>query len=130
MHQICLASTNRRFHTFLRGVHEVTEEHHSEHVISLFRFRLRNLTPAQREEYSSTAEWLLTIASAMPGFISFRHFTSDDGELLAVVEFASAEALAAWRDHPDHRRRGAEDPVKPVRTSHNAQMANLRLSFD
>jgi len=108
----------------------VTEEHHSEHVISLFRFRLRNLTPAQREEYSSTAEWLLTIASAMPGFISFRHYTSDDGELLAVVEFASAEALAAWRDHPDHRRRGAEDPVKPVRTSHNPQTVNLRFSLD
>jgi len=29
-----------------------------------------------------------------------------------VVEFASAEALAAWRDHPDHRKaqqRGRND---------------------
>src|SRR5215469_12464280 len=103
---ICLVSTNRRFHPFLRGGHEVAEEHNSAHVISLFRFRMRDLTPAQREEYSSIAEHLLTLASAMPGFISFRHYTSDDGELLAVVEFASAEALAAWRDHPDHRRRG------------------------
>ena len=40
----------------------------------------------------------------MPGFISFRYYTSDDGELLAVVGFASAEALAAWRDHPAHRK--------------------------
>jgi heme-degrading monooxygenase HmoA len=103
MFQIGLLSTNSRFHTFLRGVHEVTEEHNSAHVISLFRFRMRDLTPVQREEYSSTAERLLTLASAMPGFISFRHYTSDDGELLAVVEFASAETLAAWRDHPDHR---------------------------
>jgi heme-degrading monooxygenase HmoA len=63
----------------------------------------RYLTSAQREEYSSTAERLLALASAMLGFISFRHYTSDDGELLAVVEFASAEALAAWRDHLDHR---------------------------
>ena len=38
----------------------------------------------------------------MPGFISFRRYTSEDGETLAVTEFASAEALAAWRDHPDH----------------------------
>ena len=104
MLQIDLVSTNRRFHTFLRGVHEVAEEHNLEHVISLFRFRMRDLTPAQGEEYSSTAERLLTLASAMPGFISFRHYTSDDGELLAVVEFASAETLAAWRDHPDHRK--------------------------
>ena len=78
----------------------MAEKHNSEHVISLFRFRMRDLTPAQGEEYSSTAERLLTLASAMPGFISFRHYTSDDGELLAVVEFASAETLAAWRTIP------------------------------
>jgi hypothetical protein len=83
MLQIGLVSTNRRFHTFLRGVHEVAEAHNSEPVISLFRFRMRDLTPAQREEYSGIAEHLLTLASAMPGFISFRHFTSDDGEMLA-----------------------------------------------
>jgi heme-degrading monooxygenase HmoA len=82
----------------------VAEEQNSEHVISSFRFRMRNLTPAQREEYNSTAEELLTPASAMPGFISLRHYTGDNGEMLAVVEFASAEALAAWRDHPGHRK--------------------------
>jgi heme-degrading monooxygenase HmoA len=82
----------------------MAEEHNSERVISLFRFRMRDLTPAQREEYNSTLEELLTLASAMPGFISFRHYTSDDGETFAVVEFASADALAAWRDHPDHRK--------------------------
>ena len=82
----------------------MAEEHNSAHVISLFRFRMRDLTPLQREEYSSTAERLFMLASAMPGFISFRHYTRDDSELLAVVEFASAETLAAWRDHPDHRK--------------------------
>ena len=90
----------------------MAEEPNSEHVISLFRFRMRDLTPAQREEYSSTAERLLALASAMPGFISFRHYTSDDSEMLVVVEFASAAALAAWRDHPAHRRaqqRGRDD---------------------
>ena len=69
-------------------------------------------TSTQRDEYSSTAERLLTLASAMPGFISFRHYTSDDGEMLAVVEFASAEALAAWRDHTEHHKaqqRGRND---------------------
>ena len=81
----------------------MAEEQNSEHVICLFCFRMRDLTSAQREEYSA-AERLLTLASAMPGFISFRHYTSDDAELSAVVEFASAEALAAWRDHPDHRQ--------------------------
>jgi len=48
----------------------------------------------------------------MPGFISFRHSTSDDDEMLAMVEFASAGMLAAWHDHPDYGCRGAEDSVK------------------
>ena len=82
----------------------MAEAHKSGHVISLFRFRMRDLTPAQRGGYNSTAERLLPFASVMPGFISFRHYTSDDDEMLAVVEFASAEALAAWRDHSDHRK--------------------------
>jgi len=82
----------------------MAEPHSSKPVISLFRFRTRDLTPAQREEYSSTLKHMRTLASAMPGFISFRRYTSDDGETLAVVEFASAAALTAWRDHPDHRK--------------------------
>jgi heme-degrading monooxygenase HmoA len=79
-------------------------EQKSTHVISLFRFRMRELTPAQSEEYGSTAERLMKIASAMPGFVSFRDYSGHDGEMLAVVEFASAEALAAWRNHADHRK--------------------------
>jgi hypothetical protein len=60
----------------------VAEEQHSEHVISLVRFRMRNLMLTQRDEYRSTAEQLLTLASAMPGFISFHHYTGDDAEML------------------------------------------------
>jgi heme-degrading monooxygenase HmoA len=87
----------------LRGVHEVAEEQKLQHVISLFRFRMRDLTPAQSEEYNSTAERLMKTASAMPGFVSFRNYTCSDGESLVLVEFAWAEALAAWRNHPEHR---------------------------
>src|SRR5215472_10356046 len=82
----------------------MSEPHNSKSVISLFRFRTRDLTPAQREEYSRTLKDMLTLASAMPGFISFRRYTSEDGETLALTEFASAEAIAAWRDHPDHSK--------------------------
>jgi len=90
----------------------VAGEQKSPHVLSIFRFRMRDLSPGQSEEYGSTAERLLKIASAMPGFISFRHYVSEDGEMLVMVEFASAEALAAWRDQPEHRRaqqRGREE---------------------
>ncbi len=90
----------------------MAEEQKPNRVVSLFRFRMRDLTPAQRQEYGSTAERLLKFASAMPGFISFRHYVGEDGEMLAMVEFASAEALAAWRDQPEHRtaqQRGREE---------------------
>jgi heme-degrading monooxygenase HmoA len=63
----------------------VAEAHNSAHVISLFRFQMRDLTPAQRQEYSSTAERLLTLASAMPGYISFRHYPSDNHEMWVML---------------------------------------------
>jgi len=99
----------------------MAKEQNSAHVISLFRFRMRDLTPAQREEYSSTAEQLLTLASAMPGFISFRHYTSDDGELLAVVEFASAEAS----------QRGATIPItaRPSSAAATTSTPNMKSSI-
>jgi heme-degrading monooxygenase HmoA len=55
---------------------------------------------------------LFTLASAMPGFISVRHYIGDDGESMLVVEFAPAAPLAAWHDHPEHRKaqqRGRDD---------------------
>jgi heme-degrading monooxygenase HmoA len=42
------------------------------------------------------------LASSMPGFISYREYTSTDGESVAIVEFESHETLAAWRNHPEH----------------------------
>jgi hypothetical protein len=49
----------------------MAEEQNSEHVLSLLRYRMRDLTPAQHQEYSSTAERLFTLASAMPASSQF-----------------------------------------------------------
>ena len=40
----------------------MAEEQNSEHVVSLLRYRMRDLTPAQHQEYGSTAERLFTLA--------------------------------------------------------------------
>jgi heme-degrading monooxygenase HmoA len=40
----------------------------------------------------------------MPGFISYKLYTSEDGERVSIIEFESAEHLRAWREHPQHRR--------------------------
>jgi heme-degrading monooxygenase HmoA len=90
----------------------VAEQQEAQHAISLFRFRMRDLTPAQREDYNTIADRLMKIATGMPGFVSFRNYAGEDGEMLLMVEFASAETLAAWRVHPDHlvaQQRGREE---------------------
>lgn len=38
----------------------------------------------------------------MPGFVSIKDFTAEDGERLALVEWAGARELAMWRAEPLH----------------------------
>jgi len=66
-------------------------------------FRNRLAPGIDLDEYEQRSAKLYEIVAAMPGFRSIRSFTSDDGERLALIEFASLESLAAWRDHPEHR---------------------------
>jgi heme-degrading monooxygenase HmoA len=82
----------------------MAEQNNPERVISFFRFRMNNLSVAERDEYNTTAERLFKIVSAMPGFISYREYEANDGELLGVTEWSSAEALAGWRENPEHRK--------------------------
>ena len=69
-------------------------------VVVLFRNRLRD---DAGEEYQTTAKRMLALASAMPGFVSFKIFQAADGERLSVIEFESDDAARAWREHPEHR---------------------------
>ncbi|HEU6447799.1 MAG TPA: antibiotic biosynthesis monooxygenase [Verrucomicrobiae bacterium] len=70
-------------------------------VITIFRSRLR---PEHREEYDRWAKKIQDIAVTMPGFISIKTFTADDGERVSIVEFESEETMLAWRNQPDHRQ--------------------------
>jgi heme-degrading monooxygenase HmoA len=73
--------------------------------VIIFRNRLRDGVEAA---YGQAAEGVYAIAEKMPGFVTSKDFTADDGERLSIIEFDSAEHLAAWRDHPDHLRAQAE----------------------
>jgi heme-degrading monooxygenase HmoA len=69
-------------------------------VVIVFRSRLRaGVDPSPLE---SVGIRLYELASAMPGFISYKEFAAADGENAAIVEFESLEALEAWRHHPEH----------------------------
>jgi len=73
------------------------------------------------------------LATAMPGFISYKDFAAGDGEGVSIVEFESLETLAAWREHPEHleaQRLGREqffdayqiDVCAPIRSSRWSQV--------
>lgn len=52
------------------------------------------------------------LAAAIPGYISYKDFTAEDGENVSIIEFASPEALATWYEHPEHKaaqQRGREE---------------------
>ena len=63
---------------------------------------------------------MYALASAMPGFVSYKDFSASDGESLTLVEFESEQTLLAWRDHPEIVRvqergaDGAEQPGSPA----------------
>ena len=69
-------------------------------IVTVFRSRLM---PGIREDYVSLAERMSTIARTVPGYISHKGFSAEDGERVTVVEFESEAAMRAWRMHPEHR---------------------------
>jgi heme-degrading monooxygenase HmoA len=69
-------------------------------VITVFRSRLRQ---ENADEFQALADRMMALAEKMPGFLSYKVYTSDDGERCSIVEFASHEELLAWRNLPEHR---------------------------
>jgi len=69
-------------------------------LLIIFRSRLR---PDAGEDYQDMAAEMLASASAMPGFVEYRHYTAEDGERLTIVKWQDEETLTAWREHARHR---------------------------
>jgi heme-degrading monooxygenase HmoA len=69
-------------------------------IVTVFRARLQ---PENSEEYYKLAAELSAMASTMPGYISRKAYTAEDGEKLTIVEFESEETHRAWAEHPSHR---------------------------
>jgi heme-degrading monooxygenase HmoA len=68
-------------------------------VVTIFKHRMR---PGVDKEYGADASKLLELAQKMPGFVSIKGYAAEDGEQLILVEFETEQALAAWREHPEH----------------------------
>jgi heme-degrading monooxygenase HmoA len=68
-------------------------------LVTVFRSRLR---PGVREDYVALVKRMIELAETMPGYISHKDFSAEDGERVTIVEFAHAEGLRAWRTKPEH----------------------------
>lgn len=78
-------------------------------IVTVFRSRLK---PDAREEYDPMAARMSELARGMPGYVSHKVFTADDGERVTIVEFEDWDTHRAWAEHPDHRaaqRKGRAD---------------------
>lgn len=75
-------------------------------VVVVFRSRLK---AGGEAELGKVGMRMYELASAMPGFLSYKDFVAEDGENVSIIEFDSIESVDAWREHPEHQeaqRRG------------------------
>jgi len=75
-------------------------------VVIVFRSRLR--AGVDMSALEALGGRMYELASAMPGFISYKDFVAADGENLSLIEFESEETLAAWRNQAEHREAQAQ----------------------
>lgn len=79
-------------------------------VIAMFKAEKR--AGVDVAEYGKTAERMMELVKQIPGFVSFKGCTADDGESFAMATFETEEALEAWHNHLEHRaaqRRGYDE---------------------
>ncbi len=66
-------------------------------------FRNRKRADIDRAAYDAQAEEMERLAARRPGFLSFKTYTADDGEVIAVSEWADEASARAWGKVAEHR---------------------------
>ena len=65
-------------------------------------FRNRKRADLDAAAYAADASAMEELARAQPGFLSFKSFTADDGEVVAISEWATEAAAREWGRHGEH----------------------------
>lgn len=65
-------------------------------------FRNRKRASLDAQAYQADAVAMETLARAQPGFLAFKSYVADDGEVIALSEWESEEAALGWRRQADH----------------------------
>ena len=78
-------------------------------IVTVFRSRLK---PGNEQEYHDWAERIAALAKTMPGYVSHKSFTAEDGERVTIVEFESEEGQRVWAtnlQHVEAKKKGRAD---------------------
>ena len=68
-------------------------------ILTIFRNRLK---PENVDEYYRWAGEISALARTMPGYVSHKSFTAEDGERVTIVEFADEASQRAWSVQARH----------------------------
>ena len=66
-------------------------------------FRNRKRSDIDQAAYDAEAERMESLAAEQPGFLSFKSYAAEDGEVVALSEWQDEAAALAWRKVAEHR---------------------------
>lgn len=66
-------------------------------------FRNRKRADMDAAAYSAEAARMEKMARQQPGFLSFKSYTAEDGEVIALSEWADEASARAWGRDAEHR---------------------------
>lgn len=75
-------------------------------------FRNRKRADIDYARYEADAARMLELAQAQPGYISFKSYVADDGEVIALSEWADEASARGWGqvvEHAEVQGRGRAD---------------------
>jgi len=75
-------------------------------------FRNRKRADMDAAAYAADAAAMEALAARQPGYLSFKSYTAEDGEVVAISEWESEAAARAWgrlEDHVGVQNRGRAD---------------------
>ncbi len=65
-------------------------------------FRSRKRADIDGPAYAADADRMHRLAMEQPGFIAFKTYSADDGEVVAISEWIDEAAALGWRRVTDH----------------------------
>jgi heme-degrading monooxygenase HmoA len=65
-------------------------------------FRNRKRADVDRAAYAADADRMEELARGQPGYLGFKSYVADDGEVIALSEWEDEAAALAWRREAEH----------------------------